>query len=272
MPSVVVNGVRLSYEIGGVGEPVVLVAGTGMPGNAWELLGAQELRRAGYEVLTFDQRGVGASDGPAGPYSVELLAEDVAGLLTRLGLEEVRLVGLSLGGCVAQLVAATQPDLVRSAVFWACVGRSPAFFRTLLDVEREIGSDVVPASWHLWQTLLISLPFDRLQNDDDTVESIIELLRDGVIWSGDGRAGQFAADVAWDCADHSDLYSAFRCRCLVIAHEHDIIYPPHAARQAVAMMRNGTLREIPGLAHGQAVDAAPIVAPAICEFFATDAS
>ncbi len=159
MPSVVVNGVRLAYDVSGSGEPVVLVAGTGMPGSAWELLCAPELRSAGFEVFTFDQRGVNASDGPDGPYSVEMLAEDLAGFVQRLGLEPVRLVGLSLGGSVAQLLAANRPGLVCCAVLWACVGRSPAFFRALLDVEKEIGSDAVPASWHVWQTLLISLPF-----------------------------------------------------------------------------------------------------------------
>ena len=268
MPSVVVNGVRLAYDVAGSGEPVVLVAGTGMPGSAWELLCTADLCRAGFEVFTFDQRGVRASDGPDGPYSVTMLADDLAGLVEHLRLGPVRLVGLSLGGSVAQLLAATRPELVRSVVLWACVGRSPAFFRALLDVEKEMGSDAVPASWHVWQTLLISLPFDRLQNDDALVESVTELLRDGVVWSGDGRAGQFAADVAWDLADHSDVYEAIECPCLVIAHEHDIIYPPRAARRAVSLIRDASLQEIPGCAHGQAIEASSIVAPAICDFFA----
>src|SRR5690349_20560788 len=134
MPSVLVNGVRLAYEATGSGEPVVLVAGTGMPGSAWELLCAADLRSAGFEVFAFDQRGVSASDGPDGPYSVEMLAEDLAGLVDGLQLGPVRLVGLSLGGSVVQLLAATRPELVRSAVLWASVGRSPAFFRALLEV------------------------------------------------------------------------------------------------------------------------------------------
>jgi pimeloyl-ACP methyl ester carboxylesterase len=111
----------------------------------------------------------------------------------------------------------------------------------------------------VWQYLLISLPFDALQNDDALVDGLAELLESGIEWSGDGRAGQFGADIAWDGSDHHDLYPRITQPCLVLSHEHDIIYPPAAAREAVAAMPNARLVEIPGLAHGQALEAAPIV-------------
>jgi pimeloyl-ACP methyl ester carboxylesterase len=266
--SVVVDGVRLAFERSGAGPPVLLLAGTGMPSFAWDLLGAPALRDAGFEVITLDSRGVGGSDGPPGPYSVEAMAGDVAGLIAALDAGPVHVLGLSLGGSVAQYLAATRPDLVRTVVLWGAAGRSPAFFRRLLEVEREIGEAMpIPESWHLWQYLLISLPFDVLQNDDATVEAVAELLSDGLPWSGDGRAGQFAADVAWDCADHSDLYPRIGCPCLVIAHEHDVIYPPAAARRAADAMPASRFVEIPGLAHGQALEASPVVVREAVAFF-----
>jgi thioesterase CepJ len=266
--SVVVDGLRLAYDVSGTGPPVLLIAGTGMPRAAWELLGAPALRDAGFQVISFDNRGVGGSDGPPGPYSVEAMVADAAGLITALDVGPVQVLGLSLGGSVAQYLAATRPDLVRAVVLWAAAGRSSVFFRRLLEVERELAEAMpLPASWHLWQYLLISLPFDVLQNDDDTVEAVASLLSEGLPWSGDGRAGQFAADVAWDTADHSDLYAHIRCPCLVVAHEHDLIYPPAAARRAADAMPASRFVEVPGVAHGQALDASPVVVREAVAFF-----
>ena len=257
---VVVAGVRLSVDDQGEGPAVLLVSGTGMPGSAWDLFGAPALLDGGFRVITFDSRGVGRSDGPPGPYSVEMMSADTARLVEALGIGPVCVVGLSLGGSIAQHLAASRPELVQAVVLWASVGRTPSFFRRLLAVERELSlSTPIPASWHIWQYLLISLPFDMLQNDDALVDALAELLESAIEWSGDGRAGQFAADVEWDTAEHDDLYPRITQPCLVLSHEHDLIYPPAAAREAVRAMPSGRLIEIPGLAHGQALEAAPIV-------------
>jgi thioesterase CepJ len=267
--SVVANGIRLSYDVSGEGQQVLLIAGTGMSGAVWEFLGASSLREAGYQVITFDNRGVGDSEGPPGPYLVGDMAADTVALVEHLGVADILVVGLSLGGCIAQQMAVMRPDLVRALVLWASAGRTPAFFRRLQAVEREIASVMpIPESLHLWEYLLISLPFTSLQNDDALVESLADVLAGGVEWSGDGRAGQFGADVEWDTADHSDLYPRIQCPCLVIAHEHDLIYPPPAGRAAARAMPAAAFLEIPGMAHGQATDAAPRVFAEVMEFFA----
>jgi thioesterase CepJ len=195
------------------------------------------------------------------------MAADTAGLIEQLQLGPTTVIGLSLGGSIAQHLAATRPELVQALVLWAATGESPSFFRRLLSVEREIGASMpVPESWHLWQYLLISLPFGVLQTDDAMVDQVADLLGTSIEWSGDGRNGQFAADVAWDDADHSELYPRIACPCLVIAHEHDIIYPPHAARVAVDSMPLARFVELRGLAHGQALEAAPAVTREVLTF------
>jgi thioesterase CepJ len=264
---VVVDGLRLSVESRGEGPAVVCVSGTGMPASTWELFGVSELVTRGFRVVTFDSRGVGGSDGPPGPYSVEMLAHDTARMIEELEIAPACIVGLSLGGSIAQHLAVSRPELVRAVVLWATVGRSPSFFRRLQAVEREVSrSGPLPLAWHTWQYLLVSLPFDVLQNDDDVVDGVAELLEAGIEWSGDGRAGQFAANVAWDTTDHRDLYPRITQPCLVFAHEHDLIFPPAAAREPVRAMPNGRLVEIPNLAHGQAMEAAPIVMEQVISF------
>ena len=156
-------------------------------------------------------------------------------------------------------------------MLWASAGQCPSFFRRFLAAERDLASlGPLPASFHLAELLLISLPFSVLQSDDEQVESVAALLEDGVAWSGDGRAGQFAADVEWDTTIHDDLYPNITCPCLVIAHQLDLIYPPHAGRAAAAVMPRGSFVEIDNVAHGQALQAAPTALTAIINFFATE--
>src|SRR5207302_5510572 len=124
--NVEVDGVRLWFDIAGEGRPTLLIGGTGMSGSVWEFLGASVLRDCGCQVITFDNRGVGRSDGPPGPYSIEGMAAETAGLITALGVGPVNVLGLSLGGAIAQQLAATRPDLVQAAVLWAAteIGRA----------------------------------------------------------------------------------------------------------------------------------------------------
>jgi 3-oxoadipate enol-lactonase len=76
-----------------------------------------------FQVLRYDTRGHGGTDAPEGPYSIELLVEDAIGLLDGLGIEKVHFIGLSMGGFIAQLIAAKHPDRVISATLCdtACV-------------------------------------------------------------------------------------------------------------------------------------------------------
>jgi pimeloyl-ACP methyl ester carboxylesterase len=83
--SVVVDGVRLAYDRSGEGKPVLFVCGTGMPRIAW-INHVRILEEAGYETVVFDSRGVGDSDAPPPPYTIEDMAADTAGLIEQLGV------------------------------------------------------------------------------------------------------------------------------------------------------------------------------------------
>lgn len=113
MPYQTVNGIRLRYELWGEGEtPLVLLHGLGSSADDWLL---QLPAFAPYfKCAPLDLRGHGASDKPAGRYSVELFAADVAALLHQLGLAPAHVLGLSLGGLVAQQLAMAHAPVVRS--------------------------------------------------------------------------------------------------------------------------------------------------------------
>jgi pimeloyl-ACP methyl ester carboxylesterase len=108
------DGTRIEYEVQGAGEPVLLVHGLGYARWGWEPI-ADRLS-TDFLVVSFDNRGIGESDVPPGPYTVAQLAADAVAVLDAAGLERVGLVGASLGGMVAQQVAIAYPERVEKLV------------------------------------------------------------------------------------------------------------------------------------------------------------
>lgn len=115
MPFVTVNGLRIHYLAQGFGPTVLLLHGLGSCGEDWLLLQAPALRQR-YRVLMPDLRGHGRSDVPPGPYTVSQMADDIAGFLEAVRAGPAHVVGLSLGGAVAQSLAVRHPERVRSLV------------------------------------------------------------------------------------------------------------------------------------------------------------
>jgi 3-oxoadipate enol-lactonase len=108
----------LRYHEVGAGEPLVLIQGLGMPGIMWEEL-AGELAALGMRVLMPDNRGTGGSARmPVWAYSVEDMADDVAGAMADAGIDRALVAGYSLGGMIAQHVALRHPERV-SGLFLA---------------------------------------------------------------------------------------------------------------------------------------------------------
>lgn len=116
------DSVRLHIEdSGGTGRPVVLIHGWPLSAQAWELQ-VSVLQAAGYRVVAYDRRGFGRSDKPSSGYSYDVLADDLQRVLDQCGLQDVTLVGFSMGGGeVARYVARHGESRLRSVVFAAAV-------------------------------------------------------------------------------------------------------------------------------------------------------
>jgi 3-oxoadipate enol-lactonase len=109
------NGdVELAFELLGDGPPLLLIQGLGYGGRGWGP--TLDLLAEDFTVAAFDNRGFGASDVPAGPYSVGELAEDARAVLDAAGFERPHVVGASLGGMVAQELALAHPERVEKLV------------------------------------------------------------------------------------------------------------------------------------------------------------
>jgi pimeloyl-ACP methyl ester carboxylesterase len=114
MATVTANGITIAYEQQGNGPDLLLITGVGYGGWFWHKVAP--LLADHFRVTTFDNRGAGGSDKPAGPYTVEMMAADTAALLDALNIERAAVLGHSLGGYIAQLLVVNRPELVNKLI------------------------------------------------------------------------------------------------------------------------------------------------------------
>jgi 3-oxoadipate enol-lactonase len=129
MSTAKVDAIELYYEDHGSGDALLLIMGLAADSMAW-LFQVPELSKH-YRTITFDNRGVGRSSKPPGPYTISQMADDTAGLLDVLGISRAHVVGVSMGGMIAQELALRHPQRVRGLVL-ACTYPEPD-----ADIERQ---------------------------------------------------------------------------------------------------------------------------------------
>ncbi|HSG15495.1 MAG TPA: alpha/beta fold hydrolase [Anaerolineae bacterium] len=117
MPFASVDDINIYYEIHGSGDPLVLINGLGYDLWMWHKM-LPDLADH-FQVIVFDNRGAGRSDKPTGPYNVQMLADDLTGLLAALDIKRAAVMGHSMGGFVAQALILSQPKLVDKLILSA---------------------------------------------------------------------------------------------------------------------------------------------------------
>jgi len=113
VPSVSTPNAELHYERAGSGEPLLLIQGMSGTHVAWGEPFLEPLREH-FDVIAFDNRGIGLSAPIDGPFTIVEMAEDTAALMGELGLESAHVVGISMGGMIAQELALAHPERLRS--------------------------------------------------------------------------------------------------------------------------------------------------------------
>ena len=117
MPHSTVNGIKIYYEEQGTGEPLILINGLAFPMDLW-FAQIRELSKD-FRVIALDNRGIGRSDHPDEAYSIAMMASDAVGLLQSLGIAKAHVVGLSMGGFIAQEIALSYPEVVNRLILIA---------------------------------------------------------------------------------------------------------------------------------------------------------
>ena len=133
-----VNGLHLYYETYGAGRPLILLhGGLGSGEMFWPILPALT---EGHQVIAVDMQGHGRTADIDRPIDVRLMADDIAALITHLGLDKPDVVGYSLGGGVALLTAIKYPDKVRRLVSASANIRRNAIYPDMLAQQGQVGA------------------------------------------------------------------------------------------------------------------------------------
>jgi len=257
--------VNLAYDDRGSGDPVLFIAGRGGAGRTWHLHQVPAFQRAGYRCITFDNRGVGATENAQG-FTVETMVADTAALIEKLDAAPVRLVAVSMGAFVAQELMVARPELVRAAVLMATRGRHDKardFFR---NAERELldyGVELPPA--YDAKVRLLESFSPKTLNDDAAVRDWADMF---TMWPTKPTPG---LRTQIDIGPHDNRLPAYRsitAPTLVIGFADDVVLPPHLGREVADAIPNGSYLEIADTGHLGFLEKPQEVNAAALNFFA----
>jgi pimeloyl-ACP methyl ester carboxylesterase len=249
MPRVRCNGLELYYADVGRGEPVVFL--NGLAGDHLYWNGQLRAFAGRFRCLALDNRDAGQSDYSRAAYTIADLADDVAALLAALDLSPAYIVGLSLGGMIAQELALRHPKRVRGLCLSGTLARADDWFRTTLVTYGHIRRQVAdtPA---FFEALLPWLVSHRFFESATKVEWLRALLRTGPYPQRiDGFFRQFAAMERYDALER---LGQLRCPVLVVVGEDDLIVPPRYSREIAARLPQARLELLGGVGHAPPIE------------------
>lgn len=256
----------LAYDDRGTGEPVVFICGHGGTGRTWLPHQVPAFLAAGYRCITFDNRGIGATENAEG-FTTQTMVADTADVIESLGAAPARIVAVSMGSFIAQELMVARPDLVRAAVLMATRGRMDRTRQFFHDTEAEFYRSGVqlPAAYQAKIRLLESFSRKTL-NDDDVVEDWIAMFSTWPTKPTPGMRAQL------DVAPTTNRLSSYRsvvAPVLVIGFGDDVVTPPHLGREVADALPNGRYLQIPDAGHLGFFERPEAVNAAMLKFFAT---
>ena len=276
MSTAAINGIDLYYEEHGHGDPLLLVMGLAADSLAWmfQLPDFSEH----YRTIVFDNRGVGRSSKPAGPYTIAQMADDAAGLLDVLDIERAHVVGVSMGGMIAQELALRHPARVRALVLGctyakpdAGVGRqlesSLAAFGGSRGPNGELQVDLSKLDPMMFFQHLLPTVFNPpfIMNELPKLMQVFSgALQYG--FSMDAILAQVMATQTHDTTERLDRISA---PTLVLTGDNDLLIPSSNSDRLAAEIPGATLKKIPGGSHAFNFETPEVFNQAVLEFLAT---
>lgn len=243
------NGVDLWYEVWGAGSPLLLIEGMAVASWMWE----RQIPdfEDHFTTIAYDLRGSGRSAKPPGPYSIAQMGEDAAALMDALELPRADVLGVSMGGFIAEELALRWPERVRRLVLVSTsAGGATHVPMTAQTLGRFMDNTGEPREVVRKK---LALGYSEAYLRGSEVEHLIDL-RLRYPQPAHAFQAQAAAGATFDRASE---VGRIRAPTLVLAGDADLVVPVENARRLAAAIPNARLRIWPGLGHQFFVEAAP---------------
>lgn len=254
-----VNGIVLHYEDRGSPDmPAIAFSNAlGTDFRIWDSVVSRLEDR--YRIVRYDKRGHGLSDAPPAPYRMTDHVDDLAGLLGHLGITNTAVVGLSVGGMIAQGLAALRPDLVAAIVLCDTAHRigTEDIWNERIDTVKARGiAALADATMQRWFT-----PGFRTPGNPDLSGYVNMLVRTPV----DGYTGTCAA---LRDADLTESTKALKLPVLLVAGDQDGSTPPDLVRSTAALIAGSRFEIIRDAGHLPCIEQPDVTARLIGDFLA----
>ncbi len=241
MPDTIANGTKIHWEEAGAGEPLLLIMGLGYTHDMWHRVWPAMAEH--YRTIVFDNRGVGKSDVPPGPYTIAQMAGDAASVLDAAGVQRARVLGVSMGGMIAQEFALSYPNRVDALVLGCttCGGRG-----TVPAAENVLKILMARATMTPEQGAEAMVPFiyDSSTPRERIAEDLSIRLR--TFPAAAGYTAQLQAVMAFDAGGRiADIHA----RTLIIHGETDQLVPPENGRILASRIAGSRLVMLPRASH-----------------------
>jgi 3-oxoadipate enol-lactonase len=263
MPFVENLGARIHWDEEGSGAPLLLIMGLGWSSHAWHR--TRPVLSEKYRTIALDNRGVGRSEAPPGPYSIAQMAADAAAVLNAARVNTAHIFGVSMGGMIAQEFALQYPNKVRSLILGCTAAGGPQAVRA----EQEVLQVLMTRGQDPDQFAKAISPFIY---DPGTSQERIEgdtAVRRKWYPSADAYFAQLQAIMGWEAYSRIGQISA---PTLVIHGENDRLIPPENARQISARIPGAKLAMLPKASHIFATDQPHAAHAAVLEFLDSQAT
>jgi pimeloyl-ACP methyl ester carboxylesterase len=247
MPKAPVNGISMYYEVQGKGVPLVMIQGFAGNHQAWFF--QTPVFRKYYEVIVFDNRGIGKSGRAGEPYTIRTMADDVIALMDYLGIDKAHILGLSMGGLIAQEVAISYPERLIKLVLGSTFTETerndvhPELMKALGIREGDTSVDIRKIDFRKLMNFMVSSAFNKrlyrmvlLTLSRRSMKSI----------DASGYLEQMAAVTSYTTLDRLHLIKA---PTLVITGTGDRIVSPGMSDSLASRIPNATLVKVKGGSH-----------------------
>jgi pimeloyl-ACP methyl ester carboxylesterase len=246
MPRVKANNVTLNYEQQGTGEPLLLIPYLSADSACYAFQVADYAKH--FTCITVDLRGTGESDNPEGPYSIELLADEIAAFVQALGVNRVHVTGLSLGAAIGICLSAKYPEKVKSLSLHSAWTKTDLFLKTVVEgwqlMAKTLGSvqDMVINSIFPW-----CFTPDLYAEKPEYIQSLADFVRSRPAQSLKAFLEQSNAVIGHDAEAQLGRITA---PTQITFGRHDLLTSTRFAEPMISKIRNSEMLVFERCSHG----------------------